>query len=83
DMRWDDLEKYLLFPEIAKKMRAQRSPSEDKTCTMCGDFCAMKRCLMGAVKVLFRLLLRLKSQKWVRLSFGHVQEMMRENGDWN
>ena len=43
DMRWDDLEKYLLFPEIAKKMRAERSPQEEKTCTMCGDFCAMKK----------------------------------------
>ncbi len=43
DMRWDDLEKYLLFPEIAKEMRVSRSPKEEKTCTMCGDFCAMKK----------------------------------------
>ncbi len=43
DMRWDDLEKYLLFPEIAKQMRTERSPKEEKTCTMCGDFCAMKK----------------------------------------
>ncbi len=43
DMRWDDLEKYLLFPEVAKKMRADRSPQEEKSCTMCGDFCAMKK----------------------------------------
>ncbi len=43
DMRWEDLEKYLLFPEIAKKTRLERSPEEQKTCTMCGDFCAMKK----------------------------------------
>ncbi len=43
DMRWDDLEKYLLFPEIAKKVREERAPANKKTCTMCGDFCAMKK----------------------------------------
>ncbi|MGD9946867.1 MAG: phosphomethylpyrimidine synthase ThiC [Desulfobulbus sp.] len=43
DMRWHDLEQYLLFPEQAKKIRAQRSPEADDTCTMCGDFCAMKK----------------------------------------
>ena len=43
DMRWDDLEKYLLFPDIARKTREQRAPAQQKTCTMCGDFCAMKK----------------------------------------
>jgi len=43
DMRWDDLEKYLLFPEAAKKKREKRSPAKKETCTMCGDFCAMKK----------------------------------------
>lgn len=43
DMRWDDLEKYLLFPEKAREVRQTRMPSEQKTCTMCGDFCAMKQ----------------------------------------
>ncbi len=43
DMRWDDLKKYLLFPEQAEKIRESRSPAEKKTCTMCGDFCAMKK----------------------------------------
>lgn len=43
DMRWNDLEKYLLFPEIARQMRTSRSPQEEKSCTMCGDFCAMKK----------------------------------------
>lgn len=43
DMRWDDLENYLMFPEIARKIRTERAPEEEKTCTMCGDFCAMKK----------------------------------------
>jgi phosphomethylpyrimidine synthase len=42
-MRWDDLEKELLFPEIARQKKAERAPKEEKTCTMCGDFCAMKK----------------------------------------
>ena len=43
DMRWDDLEKELMFPEIAKKVREERAPEQEETCTMCGDFCAMKK----------------------------------------
>ena len=43
DMRWDDLESYLMFPAIARKIREERSPENKKTCTMCGDFCAMKK----------------------------------------
>ncbi|TET92935.1 MAG: phosphomethylpyrimidine synthase ThiC [Desulfobacteraceae bacterium] len=43
DMRWDDLETYLLFPEISKKIRESRAPAQKETCTMCGDFCAMKK----------------------------------------
>lgn len=43
DMRWDDLEKYLLFPDKAKQIRIEREPENAKTCTMCGDFCAMQK----------------------------------------
>ncbi len=43
DMRWDDLSKFLLFPDIAKEIRESRAPEQEDTCTMCGDFCAMKR----------------------------------------
>ncbi len=43
DMRWEDLEKYLMFPEIAKQVREERSPESEESCTMCGDFCAMKK----------------------------------------
>jgi len=43
DMRWDDLEKHLMFPEKARRIREERSPEAEETCTMCGDFCAMKK----------------------------------------
>jgi phosphomethylpyrimidine synthase len=32
-----------MFPEIARAIREKREPAEKKTCTMCGDFCAMKK----------------------------------------
>jgi phosphomethylpyrimidine synthase len=43
DMRWGDLEKVLMFPEVAKNLRESRMPENKDTCTMCGDFCAMKK----------------------------------------
>ncbi len=43
DMRWGDLEKVLMFPDIAKKIRESRQPAKEETCSMCGDFCAMKK----------------------------------------
>ena len=43
DMRWGDLEKVLMFPDIARAVRKSREPSKKETCTMCGDFCAMKK----------------------------------------
>lgn len=43
DMKWNELDNYLLFPSKAKEVRDNRMPSDSDTCTMCGDFCAMKR----------------------------------------
>ncbi|MFZ7126681.1 MAG: phosphomethylpyrimidine synthase ThiC [Desulfobacterales bacterium] len=43
DMRWGDLENLLLFPETARAIRESRKPEQETTCTMCGDFCAMKK----------------------------------------
>ncbi len=43
DMRWQDLEELLMFPEAAKNLRQSRMPEHKDTCTMCGDFCAMKK----------------------------------------
>ncbi len=43
DMRWEDLEQLLMFPKVARKIRSGRAPENKETCTMCGDFCAMKK----------------------------------------
>ncbi|MEA2077900.1 MAG: phosphomethylpyrimidine synthase ThiC [Candidatus Marinimicrobia bacterium] len=43
DMRWEDLEKLLMFPDVTQKIRQSRTPENKNTCTMCGDFCAMKK----------------------------------------
>lgn len=43
DTRWADLENVLMFPEIARNIRKSRTPANEDTCTMCGDFCAMKK----------------------------------------
>jgi phosphomethylpyrimidine synthase len=45
-MRWEDHFDLLMFPAHAREIRASRTPENQKTCTMCGDFCAMER---GAV----------------------------------
>lgn len=43
DSNWEEHFKLLMFPEKAKEMRKSRTPDNEKTCTMCGDFCAMER----------------------------------------
>ena len=43
DTNWDRQMELLMFPEQAKKIRQGRVPENNKTCTMCGDFCAMER----------------------------------------
>ncbi len=43
DMRWDELYSELMFPKVAKEIHDSRTPSEEGTCSMCGDFCANKR----------------------------------------
>ncbi|RMD80643.1 MAG: phosphomethylpyrimidine synthase ThiC [Lentisphaerae bacterium] len=43
DLRWEDLDKFLMFPEIARGIRESRKPAKEDTCSMCGDFCAMKK----------------------------------------
>lgn len=42
DSDWEEQFKNALFPENAKKIREDRSPSDSKVCTMCGEFCANK-----------------------------------------
>lgn len=43
DMRWDDLSQLLMFPDVAAKIRNSREPAKEETCSMCGDFCAMRK----------------------------------------
>jgi len=43
DAQWGDHLDLLMFPEKAREVRASRVPDDEKTCTMCGDFCAMTR----------------------------------------
>jgi len=41
DLKWEEQFKHALFPEDAKRIRDERSPSCDEhVCTMCGEFCA-------------------------------------------
>jgi phosphomethylpyrimidine synthase len=49
DLDWEKQFELALYPEDAKTVRADRVPEDEKTCTMCGDFCAS----LGAGK-LFR-----------------------------
>ncbi len=43
DLDWAGQFAHALFPEDARKIRADRSPTRDASvCTMCGDFCANK-----------------------------------------
>ena len=43
DLSWEDLERHLLFPRIASMIRNGRSPESVESCSMCGNFCAMKK----------------------------------------
>ncbi len=43
DMCWEELYSELIFPELARSIHDSRTPAEEGTCSMCGDFCANKR----------------------------------------
>ncbi len=43
DMKWDEHMKLLMFPDKARQIREDRKPNNEDTCTMCGDFCAMRK----------------------------------------
>jgi len=40
DSDWDKQFKYALFEEDARNIRKSRQPQNERTCTMCGEFCA-------------------------------------------
>ena len=43
DTNWDEHFKVMMFPEKEEQVRGSRAPENQKTCTICGDFCAMER----------------------------------------
>ena len=42
DLDWQKQFELALFPEDAQAIRASRTPEDEATCTMCGDFCASR-----------------------------------------
>lgn len=42
DLDWQKQFELALFPEDARAIRASRTPEDENTCTMCGDFCASR-----------------------------------------
>lgn len=42
DLNWQKQFELALFPEDAKAIRGSRTPEDETTCTMCGDFCASR-----------------------------------------
>ena len=43
DTDWPRQRELMMFPDQATKIREERAPEDQNTCTMCGDFCAMER----------------------------------------
>jgi phosphomethylpyrimidine synthase len=42
DLNWQRQFELALYPEDARAIRASRTPEDEATCTMCGDFCASR-----------------------------------------
>lgn len=42
DLKWENQFQLALYPEDARAIRASRTPEDENTCTMCGDFCASR-----------------------------------------
>jgi phosphomethylpyrimidine synthase len=42
DLDWSKQFDLALFPDDARSIRASRTPEDEQTCTMCGDFCASR-----------------------------------------
>lgn len=39
---WEEMFRLCLDPEKAKRFRAEAKPEKEDTCSMCGNFCAVK-----------------------------------------
>jgi len=42
DLNWEKQFELALYPDDARAIRASRTPEDEDTCTMCGDFCASR-----------------------------------------
>lgn len=42
DLDWEKQFALALYPDDARAIRASRTPEDEQTCTMCGDFCASR-----------------------------------------
>jgi len=42
DLDWETQFQLALYPDDAREIRASRTPEDEATCTMCGDFCASR-----------------------------------------
>ena len=42
DLDWERQFALALYPDDARAIRASRTPEDEQTCTMCGDFCASR-----------------------------------------
>ncbi len=43
DLNWDRMMELAIDPKLAREIRGASKPADEDTCTMCGDFCAVKR----------------------------------------
>ena len=56
NLDWDAQWECALDPETAKRIRDERKPEHEDTCSMCGNFCAVKnmnRILDGEIVSIF------------------------------
>ncbi|MFH1422544.1 MAG: phosphomethylpyrimidine synthase ThiC [Planctomycetota bacterium] len=42
DLDWEKQFKYMLEPKKGQQIRKERYPEDEKTCTMCGEYCALR-----------------------------------------
>ncbi|MFC1591962.1 phosphomethylpyrimidine synthase ThiC [Thermodesulfobacteriota bacterium] len=42
DLRWDDQFDLALYGDVARGIRESRRPASERSCTMCGEFCAIE-----------------------------------------
>ena len=53
---WEETFKYSIDPKKARRYRAEAAPEKEDTCSMCGNFCAVKnmnRILDGEIVNIF------------------------------